>query len=70
MAKNITLGQLRQHNGVVIDTRDSALYNGWPDALYGTSGHLPGARNLAACWLDEMTDAQFGSLSALRPGKR
>jgi thiosulfate/3-mercaptopyruvate sulfurtransferase len=41
MAKNITLCQFRQHNGVVIDTRDSALYNGWPDALYGTSGHLP-----------------------------
>lgn len=67
MAKNITLCQFRQHNGVVIDTRDSALYNGWPDALHGTSGHLPGARNLAACWLDEMTDAQFASWSALRP---
>ncbi|TCW46716.1 thiosulfate sulfurtransferase [Phytobacter diazotrophicus] len=67
MAQNITLSQFRQNNGVVIDTRNSALYNGWPDALHGTSGHVSGARNLAASWLDEMTDAQFDAWSALRP---
>ncbi|MCL5501161.1 rhodanese-like domain-containing protein [Escherichia coli] len=67
MTKNIPLCRFRQHNGVVIDTRDSALYNGWPDALHGSSGHVPGARNLAASWLEEMTDAQFASWSALRP---
>lgn len=67
MAKNITLSHFRQDNGVVIDTRDSALYNGWPDALSGTSGHAPGARNLAASWLDEITDTQFDAWTSLRP---
>lgn len=67
MAKNITLSRFRQDNGVVIDTRDSALYNGWPDAQFGTSGHAPGARNLAASWLDGITDAQFDSWTSLRP---
>ncbi len=67
MAKNITLSHFRQDNGVVIDTRDSALYNGWPDAFSGTSGHVPGARNLAASWLDDITDAQFDAWTSLRP---
>lgn len=67
MAKNITLSHFRQDNGVIIDTRDSALYNGWPDASFGTSGHAPGARNLAASWLDDITDAQFDAWTSLRP---
>lgn len=67
MAKNITLSHFRQDNGVIIDTRNSALYNGWPDALFGTSGHVPGARNLAASWLNDMTDAQFDAWASLRP---
>ncbi|KMQ79196.1 thiosulfate sulfurtransferase [Edwardsiella ictaluri] len=43
--------------GVVIDTRPSAYYNGWPDQ--GTSGHEPGALNLAADWLSLMDDTQL-----------
>lgn len=42
------------HSGVIIDTRHSAFYNGWPQETGGTQGHEPGAVNLAASWLAVM----------------
>lgn len=38
-----------KHHGVIIDTRASYFYNGWPQN--GLSGHEIGAKNLSASWL-------------------
>lgn len=57
IAQAIPLHTLQARQGVVIDTRPSAYYNGWPDQ--GTSGHEPGALNLAADWLSLMDDTQL-----------
>ncbi|WP_054178790.1 sulfurtransferase [Trabulsiella odontotermitis] len=59
MATSLTFSQLQQHHGVVVDTRPSAFYNGWPQALNGPQGHEPAARNLAARWLSAMSDEQL-----------
>ncbi|WP_437890088.1 sulfurtransferase [Phytobacter sp. V91] len=56
MAQSLSLEQLQQCHGILIDTRDSAFYNGWPYPLTGTSGHEPAARHLAAGWLKKMDD--------------
>ena len=42
----LTLSTLQQHNGVAIDTRLSAFYNGWPQGANGPQGHEPQALNL------------------------
>ena len=36
MALPLTLRQIQQQQGVIIDTRNSALFNGWPMGLTGT----------------------------------
>lgn len=51
----LTLTTLQSQHGALIDTRPSAQYNGWPVAP-GVFGHEPGALNLAARWLSEMSD--------------
>jgi 3-mercaptopyruvate sulfurtransferase SseA len=56
---SFTLTQLRQQHGVVIDTRPSAFYNGWPQAPGGAFGHEPAALNLSASWLSLMSDTQL-----------
>ena len=59
MAPSLTLSELQQQKGAVIDTRISAFYNGWPQTLNGPSGHEPSALNLSANWLGAMTEAQL-----------
>jgi molybdopterin synthase sulfurtransferase len=59
MAQPLTLAQLQQQHGTVIDTRASAFYNGWPQTLSGPSGHEPAALNLSAGWLNVMSDDQL-----------
>ena len=59
MAQSLTLAQLQQQQGTVIDTRASAFYNGWPQTLSGPSGHEPAALNLSASWLNAMNDEQL-----------
>lgn len=59
MASSVTLAQVQQQHGAVIDTRASAFYNGWPQTLSGTSGHEPEAMNLSASWLTLMSDEQL-----------
>ncbi|MDU4311977.1 MAG: sulfurtransferase, partial [Klebsiella michiganensis] len=61
----LTLSTLQQHNGVAIDTRLSAFYNGWPQGANGPQGHEPQALNLAAGWLGAMTDEQLGAWAKL-----
>ncbi|MGK9171760.1 sulfurtransferase [Yokenella regensburgei] len=52
----LTCLQIQQQHGAIIDTRPAAIFNGWPDEVHGTSGHEPGALNLATRWLDIMDD--------------
>ncbi|MGG5838940.1 rhodanese-like domain-containing protein, partial [Huaxiibacter chinensis] len=59
LAADMTLAQLQQQKGAVIDTRPSAFYNGWPQTLSGPSGHEPAALNLSASWLGQMSDEQL-----------
>lgn len=59
MTQALTFHQLMQKNGIAIDTRPSAFYNGWPQSANGPSGHEPSALNLAASWLDAMSDEQI-----------
>ena len=61
MAASLTLQQLRQQNGIAIDTRPSAFYNGWPQALNGPQGHEPASVNLSASWLSAMSDTQLAA---------
>ncbi|MBW7983629.1 rhodanese-like domain-containing protein [Enterobacillus tribolii] len=51
--------QDKAQQNVIIDTRPSAFYNGWPEQAGAPSGHEPGALNLAATWLNEMNDTQL-----------
>lgn len=59
IANSLTLSQLQAQHGTPVDTRASAFYNGWPQTLSGPSGHEPAALNLAASWLDAMSDEQL-----------
>ncbi|MDQ4431850.1 sulfurtransferase [Yokenella regensburgei] len=59
MASALTFAQIQQQNGIIIDTRPSAFYNGWPQTANGPQGHEPAARNLAARWLSAMSDEQL-----------
>ncbi|ADO48845.1 sulfurtransferase [[Enterobacter] lignolyticus] len=61
MSSSLSLSQLQQKNGIAIDTRPSAFYNGWPQTLKGTEGHEPAALNLSASWLSAMSDAQLAA---------
>jgi len=53
-----TRNALDQQHGTPVDTRDSAYFNGWPEAGAGAGvlhgGHEPGAVNLAASWLGKL----------------
>ncbi|MGL4723519.1 MAG: rhodanese-like domain-containing protein [Scandinavium sp.] len=60
-ASTLTLSELQQQHGVAIDTRQSAFYNGWPQALNGPEGHEPSALNLSATWLSAMNDEQLAA---------
>lgn len=59
MAASVTLQQLHQQQGIAIDTRQSAFYNGWPQTPDGPRGHEPAALNLSASWLSAMRDEQL-----------
>ena len=61
----LTLSTLQQHNGVAIDTRLSAFYNGWPQGADGPQGHEPQALNLAASWLGSLNDEQLSAWAKL-----
>lgn len=56
MTEQLTLQQITHQQGVIIDTRCMAFYNGWPMAPGGTSGHEPGAHPFAANWLSRLDD--------------
>lgn len=55
----VTVSTLQSLHGVMVDTRPSAFYNGWPRAANAASGHETGALNLAANWLSHMNDFQL-----------
>ncbi|UNK59686.1 rhodanese-like domain-containing protein [Buttiauxella ferragutiae] len=59
LPSQMTLSNLQAQHGVVIDTRPSAFYNGWPQTLNGVGGHEPAALNLSASWLGMMNDEQL-----------
>lgn len=59
MPNAMTLSQLQAQHGTPVDTRPSAFYNGWPQTFRAPSGHEPAAVNLAAAWLDSMSDEQL-----------
>ncbi|GHD91953.1 sulfurtransferase [Pseudocitrobacter faecalis] len=61
MAKTLSFSHLLQQNGVAIDTRMSAFYNGWPQSANGPQGHEPMALNLSANWLSSMSDEQLAA---------
>lgn len=61
----LTLSTLQQQNGVAIDTRLSAFYNGWPQSANGPQGHEPQALNLSASWLGAMNDEQLSAWAKL-----
>lgn len=60
MPAEMNLSSVKAENGVVIDTRPSAFYNGWPQAINAVGGHEPAALNLSASWLTLMSDEQLG----------
>ncbi|MCS3602664.1 thiosulfate/3-mercaptopyruvate sulfurtransferase [Buttiauxella sp. BIGb0471] len=59
MPSQMTLSTLQAQHGVVIDTRLSAFYNGWPQTISSVGGHEPAALNLSASWLGIMNDEQL-----------
>ncbi|WP_232012443.1 rhodanese-like domain-containing protein [Cedecea lapagei] len=59
MPAEMNLSSVKAKNGVVIDTRPSAFYNGWPQTLNAAGGHEPAALNLSASWLTLMDDEQL-----------
>lgn len=59
LPSQMTLSNLQAQHGLVIDTRPSAFYNGWPQTLNGVGGHEPAALNLSASWLGMMNDEQL-----------
>lgn len=61
MAHPLTFLQAQQQHAVIIDTRDSASFNGWPAEMDGTIGHETGALHLAGDWLSLM---DHGALQA------
>lgn len=61
MVKTLSFSHLLQQNGVAIDTRMSAFYNGWPQSANGPQGHEPMALNLSANWLSSMSDEQLAA---------
>ncbi|NIF32188.1 sulfurtransferase [Enterobacter sp. Cy-643] len=61
MLTEMNLSSVKAENGIVIDTRPSAFYNGWPQTLNGSGGHEPAALNLSASWLALMSDEQLST---------
>ncbi|MRT56739.1 sulfurtransferase [Enterobacteriaceae bacterium RIT693] len=59
MPAEMNLSSVKAENGVVIDTRPSAFYNGWPQTVNAVGGHEPAALNLSASWLTLMSDEQL-----------
>ncbi len=60
--QTIARSVLDQLHGIVLDTRDSAYFNGWPEAGAAHGGHEPGAISFAASWLDRLDDAALSAL--------
>lgn len=58
----ISRSVLDQRHGIVLDTRDSAYVNGWPEAGATHGGHEPGAIFFSASWLDKLDDAALSAL--------
>ena len=55
------LARQSNENVLLIDSRDSNFFNGWPEAGARQGGHIPDARNFAASWLSA-TDAELQPL--------
>lgn len=70
MAQTLSFSHLLQQNGVAIDTRMSAFYNGWPQSANGPQGHEPMALNLSASWLSSMSDEQLAAWAQQHKLKR
>ncbi|MFC1543196.1 rhodanese-like domain-containing protein [Candidatus Neomarinimicrobiota bacterium] len=45
-------------NGIVLDCRPSAAYNGWPLKGEANSGHIPGAKSFPLDWFGELGEGQ------------
>lgn len=60
--ETITRNALDRQRGIVLDTRDSAYFNGWPEAGAAHGGHEPGAINFAASWLGQLDDEALSAL--------
>ena len=58
-AAPLSLADAQAQHGVIVDTRLSAFYNGWPQQVDGVSGHEASALNLAAGWLSQMDNPQL-----------
>lgn len=55
----MNFASVQTQKGTLIDTRPSAFYNGWPQALNAAGGHEPAALNLSASWLKLMSDEKI-----------
>jgi 3-mercaptopyruvate sulfurtransferase SseA len=60
--QTITRSALDQQHGIVLDTRDSAYFNGWPEAGATHGGHEPGAINFSASWVGKLDDVALSAL--------
>lgn len=60
--QTITRSALDQQRGIVLDVRDSAYFNGWPEAGATHGGHEPGAINFSASWLGKLDDVALSAL--------
>lgn len=70
MAHPLTFLQAQQQHAVIIDTRDSASFNGWPAQVDGTIGHEAGALHLSGDGLSLMNNEAlqaWASAHALTP---
>ena len=54
--------KLQAANTLIIDTRSSDAFNGWPQANAARGGHLPGAKHFSAQWLDSANQSRHENL--------
>lgn len=54
--------KLQAANTLIIDTRSSDAFNGWPQANAARDGHLPGAKHFSAQWLDSANQSRHENL--------
>jgi thiosulfate/3-mercaptopyruvate sulfurtransferase len=59
---SVTWSSLIQHQGLAIDTRMSAPFNGWRGVDGTPGGHEPGAISLSARWLNGLGDERCAGL--------